>query len=146
MRKISQPVLFCPCIGSHITLTLELFKTESERERVPARAYCVLTEGQTHVTCCLTQQGIYMTSHSAGLWAALFNRCTAWSDLAEVPRLEITSFWSKFHQSKWLPQSRLLFHVCDLKKPLICIKCPKYIHKTSIQWTPELLFWTPPGS
>lgn len=61
--------------------------------------------------------------------AALFNRCTDRSDLTEVLRLEITSFWSKFHESKWLPQSRLLFHVCDLKKLLICINCPKYIIK-----------------
>ena len=98
----------------------------------------------------------YMLSHSTRPFiryftqqdfeAALFDRCTDLSGLTKVPRLDITSFWSQFHQSKWLPQSRLLFHVCDLKKPLICINCPKYIHKTSIQWIPELLFWTPQGS
>lgn len=124
-----------------------LFKTERKREKACLRVFieCSLRARRMLHAVSLNKAFIwYLTQQD--FEAALFNRCTAWSDLTEVPRLEITSFWSKFHQSKWLPQSRLLFHVCDLEKPLICIKCPKYIHKTSIQWPPELLFWTPPGS
>lgn len=136
MRRIFQPVLFvhASAATSHWLWNCLRQNVKEKKGAWMCLFVCSLRARRMLHAVSLNKAFIwYLTQQD--FEAALFNRCTDWSDLTEVPRLEITSFWSKFHQSTWLPQSRLLFHVCDLKKLLICINCPKYIHKTSIQWT-----------